>query len=112
SMVEEDKSDSCEECHKFRIDVVIKNFEASSEYHEEDVDLAYFIGAYEELNKFIGLLGRIFHFVQADVREKTNKLLDLREKDPNSYRSVKSMVTFENQQQNYPGSKALLGLHR
>ncbi|KAK6041084.1 glycolipid transfer protein [Cooperia oncophora] len=111
-MVKEDESDSKEGSQKFCIEVVIKNLEASSDYHQEDVELSYFIGAYEELNKFIGLLGKIFHFVQADVREKTNKLLTLREKNPDSYRSVKSMITYENEQQHYPGSKALLGLHR
>ncbi|KAK5975422.1 putative Glycolipid transfer protein (Gltp) [Trichostrongylus colubriformis] len=111
-MVEKDKNDSTDDDQKFRIDVVIKNLEASSEYLKEDIDLAHFIGAYEELNKFIGLLGKIFKFVQADVREKTNMLLDLREKNPESYRSVKSMITFENEQRYYPGSKALLGLHR
>ncbi|XGW21477.1 hypothetical protein V3C99_004438 [Haemonchus contortus] len=111
-MVEKDENSCDGGCEKFRIDVVIQNLEASSEYHKEDVELVHFIGAYEELNKFIGLLGKIFHFVQADVREKTNKLLDLRKKNPDSYRSVKSMVTYESKQQHYPGSKALLGLHR
>lgn len=110
--MEKDRDDTADDCKTFRIEVVLKNFEASSEDHMEDVDLAYFIGAYEELNKFIGLLGKIFHFVQADIREKTNKLLHLREKHPESYRSVKTMVSFENEQQHYPGSKALLCLHR
>uniref|UniRef100_A0A0K0DA31 GLTP domain-containing protein n=1 Tax=Angiostrongylus cantonensis TaxID=6313 RepID=A0A0K0DA31_ANGCA len=111
-MVEEDRS-AVDECPSFRIETVLKNFEAaSSEDHNEDVNLVYFIGAYEELTKFIGLLGKIFHFVQIDVREKTNKLQYLWETNPDSYRSVKSMVVFENEKRHYPGSKALLALHR
>ncbi|KJH42643.1 glycolipid transfer protein [Dictyocaulus viviparus] len=110
-MVEENEVVS--EQPTFRIDVVLKNFQAaSSEEHMEDVGLSHFIGAYEELNKFIGLLGKIFHFVQIDVREKTNKLQHLLESDPKSYRSVRSMVMFENERRHYPGSKALLALHR
>ncbi|VDM64007.1 unnamed protein product [Angiostrongylus costaricensis] len=112
NMVEEDHN-AVDKCPAFRIETVLKNFEAAtSEDHNEDVNLVYFIGAYEELTKFIGLLGKIFHFVQIDVREKTNKLQYLWETNPDSYRSVKSMVVFENEKRHYPGSKALLALHR
>ncbi|KHJ91738.1 glycolipid transfer protein, partial [Oesophagostomum dentatum] len=97
---------------KFRIEVVQKCFGASSEIQEDDVDLAYFIEAYEELNIFIGLLGKIFHFVQADVREKTTKLKDLRQKIPAFYMSVRKMISYEHENKDYPGSKALLALHR
>ncbi|KAK6730329.1 hypothetical protein RB195_007036 [Necator americanus] len=111
-MVDGDSSGTADKTEKFRIEIVQKCFGASSGHHDDDVDLAYFIEAYEELNKFIGLLGKIFHFVQADVREKTTKLQELRQEAPNPYRSVKEMVVYEHGKKDYPGSKALLALHR
>ncbi|KAL6731344.1 hypothetical protein Aduo_002218 [Ancylostoma duodenale] len=111
-MVDVDSNDAAEKTEKFRIEIVQKCFGASSEQHGDDVDLGYFIEAYEELNKFIGLLGKIFHFVQVDVREKTTKLRQLRQKIPEFYKSVKEMVVYEHGKKDYPGSKALLALHR
>ncbi|RCN30465.1 glycolipid transfer protein [Ancylostoma caninum] len=111
-MVDVDSNDAAEKTEKFRIEIVQKCFGASSEQHGDDVDLGYFIEAYEELNKFIGLLGKIFHFVQVDVREKTTRLQQLRQKIPGFYKSVKEMVVYEHGKKDYPGSKALLALHR
>ncbi|CAJ0594110.1 unnamed protein product [Cylicocyclus nassatus] len=110
-MSDDSSSSSTGTPEKFRIEIVQKSFSASSELQEEDVELGHFIDAYIELNKFIGLLGKIFHFVQVDVREKTAKLRELYQKAP-TYQSVKKMIAFEHENKDYTGSKALLALHR
>ncbi|RCN27009.1 glycolipid transfer protein [Ancylostoma caninum] len=54
-MVDVDSNDAAEKTEKFRIEIVQKCFGASSEQHGDDVDLGYFIEAYEELNNSCNL---------------------------------------------------------
>ncbi|CAJ0572110.1 unnamed protein product, partial [Mesorhabditis spiculigera] len=82
------------------------------EQHETDVTLELFVSAYEELNKFIGMLGKIFQFVQADVRAKTTRLRELSGKDPVKYESAEAMFAHEVDLKKYNGAKSLLALHR
>lgn len=103
---------AAEDTRRFKIEVVLEQLEKASSDNDDDVELGHFIAAYEELNKFVGLLGKIFHFVQMDVSEKTSRLHLLREKRPDSYRSVKEMIAYEDNTKHYPGAKALLCLHR
>lgn len=41
------------------------------------------------------MLGKIFQFVQADVRAKTTKLRQLSKKHPEKYETVESMFLYE-----------------
>ncbi|CAJ0928908.1 unnamed protein product, partial [Mesorhabditis belari] len=80
--------------------------------HDSDVTLPLFVAAYEELNKFIGMLGKIFHFVQVDIRSKTTRLRELNKKEPEKYDSVDALFAHEVTSKNYQGAKSLLALHR
>ncbi|CAD6184707.1 unnamed protein product [Caenorhabditis auriculariae] len=60
-----------------------------------DVDLKHFAGVYEELSKFIGMLGRIFEFVQKDVNEKIRNINSFYEKNPKDYCSIAKMIVTE-----------------
>uniref|UniRef100_A0A8R1DGU0 GLTP domain-containing protein n=1 Tax=Caenorhabditis japonica TaxID=281687 RepID=A0A8R1DGU0_CAEJA len=61
----------------------------------EDVELPVFVDVYEELCKFIGMLGKIFEFVEKDVREKIDLLRELHTANPDGYQSVLKMVAVE-----------------
>ncbi|CAB3408609.1 unnamed protein product [Caenorhabditis bovis] len=81
----------------------------------ERVDLLTFVDVYEQLCKFIGMLGKIFEFVEQDVRQKIANLKILYEKDPDAYSSIHSMVEHEVSQKalhKNSGCHAILHLNR
>lgn len=102
---EDQKSD------RFDIEKVARNF-SESLLGDDDVNMELFVTAYEELNKFIGMLGTIFQFVQADVNSKTSNLRSLLADCPEDYCTVRNMFGFEVASSKHRGTKSLLALHR
>jgi len=87
----------------------------------DDVSMKEFLNAYEEIVKFLEMLGTLFYFVITDVREKINILEEFLVKEPVKYKTVKSMIEHElEEKQLQPpasnlrtnGSRTLLRLHR
>lgn len=87
----------------------------------DDVSLKEFLNAYEEIVKFLEMLGTLFYFVITDVREKINILEEFLTKEPVKYKTIKSMIEHElEEKQLQPptsnlktnGSRTLLRLHR
>ncbi|CAI2294893.1 unnamed protein product [Caenorhabditis sp. 36 PRJEB53466] len=80
----------------------------------EDVELLTFVSVYEELCKFIGMLGKIFEFVEKDVRDKIDLLKELHSADPEGYKTVLTMVEAEKsiQKGKESGAVAILHLNR
>lgn len=62
---------------------------------QDDVAMKEYIQAYEEINKFLASLGKIFYFVISDVKEKIKLLEDYLHKDNNNYKTILTMVEFE-----------------
>ena len=61
----------------------------------DDVSLKEYIQAYEEINKFLASLGKIFYFVISDVKEKIKLLENYLENDNENYKTILKMVKFE-----------------
>ncbi|EFP03250.1 hypothetical protein GCK72_001691 [Caenorhabditis remanei] len=81
----------------------------------EDVELLTFVEVYEELCKFIKMLGKIFEFVEKDVREKIDLLKELHESNPEGYKTVITMVHSEkpiDKKEKESGAIAILHLNR
>uniref|UniRef100_A0A7E4V4J8 GLTP domain-containing protein n=1 Tax=Panagrellus redivivus TaxID=6233 RepID=A0A7E4V4J8_PANRE len=99
----------------FDIEAVIRHLDASL-VGEEDVDLAEYVVAYEELSKMFHRLGRMFTFVESDVRDKRDILKRLNQSDPEKYATVISMADYEvPEPATKPkdiGARTLLRLHR
>uniref|UniRef100_A0A1I7UNY9 GLTP domain-containing protein n=1 Tax=Caenorhabditis tropicalis TaxID=1561998 RepID=A0A1I7UNY9_9PELO len=97
---------------------VIENVEIErSEKNEtpEDVELLTFVEVYEELCKFIKMLGKIFEFVEKDVREKIDLLRELHSADPEGYKTVETMIDSEKtveKKDKVSGVVAILHLNR
>ncbi|RZF37044.1 hypothetical protein LSTR_LSTR017255, partial [Laodelphax striatellus] len=91
----------------------------SSLLDDNDIDLGYYLTAYEELYKFCQLLGTVFSFVGSEIKSKMEILVSLKKADENNYfKTMKSMVEYEMKNnllsdKNYiSGSRTLLRLHR
>ena len=99
---------------KFNAEEVIHHFEKAC-VDESDVNLLEYIAAYQEINKLFLLFGKIFGFVESDVREKEQILQSCNREDPKHYATVKAMTTWEINDSANPvkqGSRTLLRLHR
>lgn len=85
----------------------------------DQIDVDAYIKAYQELNRFFELLGKVFQFVASDVRSKLDIMESLR-KSENSvyYDTIQSMVAHEKEndllrrKDPLSGSRTLLRLHR
>ena len=89
----------------------------------DDISLKEYILAYEEINKFLGLLGNIFYFVISDVNEKINILNKYLEKEPDHYATLNTFLKYEQEHNKFKqsshdlkhhpsGARTLLRLHR
>lgn len=89
----------------------------------DDISINQYILAYEEINKFLGLLGNIFYFVISDVNEKINIFKKYLEKEPENYATLNTFLTYEKDNKKFKqsshdlkhhpsGARTLLRLHR
>ena len=53
---------------------------------QDDVAMQEYIQAWEEINKFLASLGKIFYFVISDVKEKIKLLEDYLQNDNTNYK--------------------------
>ncbi|XP_058797171.1 ceramide-1-phosphate transfer protein [Phymastichus coffea] len=85
---------------------------------EDDIDMKYYLEAYNELYKFFQLMGSVFSFVSSDLKQKIEHLQSLIEKDQDNYVSVKRMIEHEKENKLLQksdfinGARTLLRLHR
>ncbi|CAI5437402.1 unnamed protein product [Caenorhabditis angaria] len=81
---------------------------------EDNVSLIEFVEVYEELCKFIKMLGKIFEFVEKDVQEKIILLKALHKENSEHYATVISMVEIEKgkKMDKHSGCVAILHLNR
>lgn len=90
---------------------------------DNELSLDGYIGAYLEMNKFLGVLGPIFNMVTSEVQSKVNVLQQHRKsEDGDHYTTVNDMLSFEQKQAHGgvpgdrngqpSGSRTLLRLHR
>lgn len=91
----------------------------SSLIGEDDVDLNYYLQAYEELYKLCSLLGTIFGFVGSEISSKMDVLKKLKRSDTEDHFSTMKTMIFYEQNANLlydsqytSGSRTLLRLHR
>ncbi len=113
----EDGRDATESPCAFNISVVVEGF---TKCNDEDLHLDPYITAYEELCVFFSLLGSVFGFITADVKEKIGILRKFRNsgnEHRENYENVISMFEHEveiNKKDNKVllGSRTLLRLHR
>ncbi|CAL8089649.1 unnamed protein product [Calicophoron daubneyi] len=100
----------------FDIKSISKAFSASR--GNNDILLREYCDAYTEIAKFLTFFGKAFYFVNRDVEEKITILREHTKSDPNSYKSVKSMIKYESSVQGTAasaradGCRTLLRLHR
>ncbi|XP_012263217.2 ceramide-1-phosphate transfer protein [Athalia rosae] len=101
----------------FDLRVVHDNFD-SALVQDDDVDIKLYLDAYNELYKFFQLMGTVFSFVSSDLKQKIEILTELYSKDEQNYKTIKSMIQHEAennllQKSDYVnGSRTLLRLHR
>ncbi|KAK8396927.1 hypothetical protein O3P69_005133 [Scylla paramamosain] len=90
---------------------------------DNELSLDSYIGAYLEMNKFLGVLGPIFNMVTSEVETKVKILQEHRKsEDGDHYTTVNDMLSFEQKQahggvpgdrRGQPsGARTLLRLHR
>ena len=85
---------------------------------EDDIDLKAYLDAYNELYKFFQLMGSVFGFVSSDLKQKIEVLVELVGKDELNYITIKSMITYEKENNildkgnHTNGARTLLRLHR
>ncbi|XP_011297443.1 ceramide-1-phosphate transfer protein [Fopius arisanus] len=85
---------------------------------DDDVNIRAYLDAYNELYKFFQLMGSVFSFVSADLKQKIDILNDLLNKEEEKYQTVKSMIEHEKENNllekgDYSnGARTLLRLHR
>ncbi|XP_067630753.1 ceramide-1-phosphate transfer protein [Eurosta solidaginis] len=104
---------------RFDIEKVTKIFQECL-YESDDVLLAEYLEAYEEINKFFQLMGTVFGFVSSDVRSKIDILCEYRRKEATRDRfvTIKAMIEYEKDEEllkdnSYvSGARTLLRLHR
>ncbi|PAV74388.1 hypothetical protein WR25_07942 [Diploscapter pachys] len=96
----------------FDIHSVEKHFRESLQHPDDDVLLIQFIDAYSELNRFIGCLGRIFHFVSKDINEKTTALTTLNKEDPEKFNTVGHILRSSGGHHKAKGVFEIICLHR
>ncbi|XP_045118269.1 ceramide-1-phosphate transfer protein-like [Portunus trituberculatus] len=83
-----------------------------------DVPLAPYLKGFLELNKFIKMLGKLYHFVAYDVKVKTAVVQKkMARENGQHYVNLKSMIKYEMEnsllvQKSTSGTKAILLLHR
>ncbi|CAL2027622.1 unnamed protein product [Caenorhabditis brenneri] len=100
---------------KIEVEETIKENKQETAETPEDVELLTFVEVYEELCKFIGMLGKIFEFVEKDVREKIDLLRELHAANPEGYKTVTTMVHSEkpmDKKGKESGAVAILHLNR
>ena len=86
----------------------------------DDILIKEYLIAYEEIVKFLELLGSVFYFVIIDIKEKIVILEDFLAKNPENYYSVLSIVNHEKKFNYYTsqkdkvqyGARNILRLHR
>ncbi|RMZ99561.1 ceramide-1-phosphate transfer [Brachionus plicatilis] len=89
----------------------------------DDISIPDYIQAYEEINKFLSLLGNIFYFVISDVNDKINIFKKYLEKEPDHYSTLNTFLKYEQEHnklrqsshdlKHHPsGARTLLRLHR
>ena len=96
-----------------------------SEFKDEicelnDIFIKEYIIAYEEMIKFLELLGPVFYFVIIDIKDKINILKKLLNEFPENYSSLLSIVKHEKKSDFYIsqsnreqyGARTVLRLHR
>ncbi|XP_046387577.1 ceramide-1-phosphate transfer protein [Ischnura elegans] len=104
---------------KFDLRAVHDGF-SSSLLQDDDVDINFYLAAYNELYKFCSLLGTIFGFVGSDIKSKIEILESLmnEESQAGHFSTFKSMVEYEKnndllRKNDYvSGCRTLLRLHR
>ncbi|XP_063984899.1 ceramide-1-phosphate transfer protein [Diachasmimorpha longicaudata] len=85
---------------------------------DDDVNMRAYLDAYNELYKFFQLMGSVFSFVSADLKQKIDVLNELLNKEEEKYQTVKSMIEHEKENKlldkgDYSnGARTLLRLHR
>ncbi|XP_015110948.1 ceramide-1-phosphate transfer protein [Diachasma alloeum] len=85
---------------------------------DDDVNMRAYLDAYNELYKFFQLMGSVFSFVSADLKQKIDILNELLNKEEEKYQTVKSMIEHEKENKllnkgDYSnGARTLLRLHR
>ncbi|KAK8404018.1 hypothetical protein O3P69_000230 [Scylla paramamosain] len=85
---------------------------------EGEVPLAPYVKGFLELNKFIKMLGKLYHFVAYDVKVKTAVVQKkMARENGQHYVNLKSMIKYEMEnsllvQKSTSGTKAILLLHR
>ncbi|XP_041984703.1 ceramide-1-phosphate transfer protein [Aricia agestis] len=86
---------------------------------DDDVIIEDYIDGYNELVKFLNLIGSVFSFVSSDVKSKIKVMEKLRsEEDSIYYESYKKMMKYEKESNLYEkkgfvsGSRTMLRLHR
>ncbi|KAL4220878.1 Glycolipid transfer protein (GLTP) [Mactra antiquata] len=105
--------------HDFDLELVLTALK-NCPTDDGDVDLKYYLQAYNELCRFFKLTGRLFGFVAADLEYKIT-VLDKKQADDRNgqfYNTTKTMVQYElnraltlNRGSNPSGSRTLLRLH-
>ncbi|XP_050682707.1 ceramide-1-phosphate transfer protein isoform X2 [Leptidea sinapis] len=86
---------------------------------DDDVEIESYIDGYNELVKFLNLIGTVFSFVSSDVRSKIKIMEKLRVGEASIYyESFKKMMKYEKETNLYEkndfvsGSRTMLRLHR
>jgi len=104
----------------FDLERLLKSFQDCVDA-EGRILLSHYIVGYEELYKFLNLLGTVFGWVSTDVDAKLNILRDLRKSETSqNYQDVSTMLKYEvdnklikyKAKDSKTGSRNLLRLHR
>ncbi|KAJ8944104.1 hypothetical protein NQ314_009547 [Rhamnusium bicolor] len=103
----------------FDIKIVHDKFQAAV-HEDDDVQLLLYLESFEELNKFVTLMGTMFGFVSKDLKAKIDILNEFVRDDNMSenFITVKTMIEYEkqndllNKKGHTSGSRTLLRLHR
>jgi len=104
----------------FSLERLLKSFEDCIDA-EGKIILTHYIVGYEELYKFLNLLGTVFGWVSTDVDAKLNVIRDHRQSESSeNYQDVRSMLKYEvdnklikhKAKDSKTGSRNLLRLHR
>ena len=82
---------------EFDLEGLKKHFESSISEDGENVILEEYLAGYEELFKFLNMLGTVFGWVASDVKAKMEILHGHRKDDKNkdNYRDLKGMLEYE-----------------
>src|SRR5580704_14841269 len=62
---------------------------------EPDVSIKEYLEAYEQIIKFLELLGAVFRFVISDIKEKQQQMGEYMQAHPSEYATLLSMIKYE-----------------